>query len=306
MAGGETLIWATPWGSFADAMDTASIDPRSLTENRGQSVLTFMYMCVLGLCFMTAVVYFCRMQWEERYLRRLRENELIAMRSALSQSEATQREESLAVQRKYIEERRARILQLFEPVKMVSISGSNQFQGLLWQSLTISAWMLWYRQTLEPAHFSLDEETKKAEQELAKREEVIMNMPAPEENAYGDEDSLLIEIPTPGLHLTLAPNEKPATRLVSGMCTICLCTFDVGAEIIWSSNELCEHVFHKNCIEKWLMKQREGPLCPCCRRDFIVDPYDIETGDRHNAETPSSSRIQSIFSRGMTSEEQEA
>jgi hypothetical protein len=24
------------------------------------------------------------------------------------------------------------------------------------------------------------------------------------------------------------------------------------------------------------MKQREGPLCPCCRRDFVIDPYDLE------------------------------
>lgn len=22
------------------------------------------------------------------------------------------------------------------------------------------------------------------------------------------------------------------------------------------------------------MKQREGPLCPCCRRDFVIDPFD--------------------------------
>ena len=94
---------------------------RHLNETRGQAVLTFMYLCVLGLCFMTAVVYFCRMQWEERYLRRLREHELGAIRSALAQSEATQREESRAVQRKYIEERRARILQLFVPVRMVRL-----------------------------------------------------------------------------------------------------------------------------------------------------------------------------------------
>ena len=93
---------------------------RHLAESRGQAVLTFMYLCVLGLCFTTAVVYFCRMQWEERYLRRLREHELSAIRSAMAQSENTQREESRAVQRKYIEERRARILQLFAPVRMVS------------------------------------------------------------------------------------------------------------------------------------------------------------------------------------------
>ena len=100
---------------------------RHLNETRGQAVLTFMYLCVLGLCFMTAVVYFCRMQWEERYLRRLRESELHAMRAAMAQSEAAlsstthhhRDEESRAVQRKYIEERRARILQLFGPVRMV-------------------------------------------------------------------------------------------------------------------------------------------------------------------------------------------
>ena len=27
------------------------------------------------------------------------------------------------------------------------------------------------------------------------------------------------------------------------------------------------------------MKQREGPLCPCCRRDFVIDPYDMEDED---------------------------
>lgn len=103
--------------------DDDSVVLRRLSETRGQAVLTFMYLCVLGLCFTTAVVYFCRMQWEERYLRRLREHELGAIRSALAQSEASQREESRAVQRKYIEERRARILQLFVPVRMVRWNG---------------------------------------------------------------------------------------------------------------------------------------------------------------------------------------
>ena len=136
---------------------------------------------------------------------------------------------------------------------------------------------------------------------------------APEENVYGDEDSLLVELPTPGLHLALGANEKPPTRLVSGMCTICLCTFEVGADVVWSSNELCEHVFHQACIEKWLMKQREGPLCPCCRRDFIVDPYDLELEQSSNnqnntslanihavaAENPRATRIQNIFWQGV-------
>ena len=112
-----------------------------------------------------------------------------------------------------------------------------------------------------------------------------------------DDDTLMIQIPVPGLHplmptsctgshgltaLTIengggAPEKLPL-RLATGICTICLSAFEVGSDIVWSSNAACEHVFHEECIEKWLMKQREGPLCPCCRRDFIVDPYDVEEG----------------------------
>jgi hypothetical protein len=63
-------------------------------------------------------------------------------------------------------------------------------------------------------------------------------------------------------------------RQVPIECAICLCEYDVGSDVVWSSNPQCEHVFHKNCIEQWLMKQRDGPLCPCCRRDFVIDPFD--------------------------------
>lgn len=119
LRGAESDLWGQDDSSGEEAYPMF----RRLEEARGQAVLTFMYLCVLGICFMTAVVYFCRMQWEERFLRRLRENELSAIRSAMVQSENTQRDESRAVQRKYIEERRARILQLFAPVRMVRETG---------------------------------------------------------------------------------------------------------------------------------------------------------------------------------------
>ena len=96
------------------------------------------------------------------------------------------------------------------------------------------------------------------------------------DDPYGEDEAVQIRIPVPGLHLT---GEPPATRIVPGMCTICLCAYEVGSDVVWSSNSACEHVFHEDCIEMWLMKQREGPLCPCCRRDFIVDPFDdVEDG----------------------------
>ena len=45
---------------------------------------------------------------------------MAGMREALEQSEQN-REESRAVRRKYREERRARIIQLFDPVRIVSL-----------------------------------------------------------------------------------------------------------------------------------------------------------------------------------------
>ena len=72
-----------------------------------------------------------------------------------------------------------------------------------------------------------------------------------------------------GVELRKVPNE----------CSICLCEYTVGSDIVWSSNPQCDHVFHTNCIEQWLMKQRDGPLCPCCRRDFVIDPFDLGPGE---------------------------
>ena len=96
-------------------------DDESSERNRGRTVLTVLYLCVLGLCFVVPVFYYFRMHCEERTARRMRELEIAGITAALSESENLHREESRAVRRKYREERRARILQLFAPVRMVRI-----------------------------------------------------------------------------------------------------------------------------------------------------------------------------------------
>jgi hypothetical protein len=89
----------------------------------------------------------------------------------------------------------------------------------------------------------------------------------------GDEQHM-IEIPKPGLYNA---DEDRGTRFASGACSICISSYQVGSDVVWSSNSLCEHVFHAECIESWLIKQREGSLCPCCRQEFIIDPLDRQS-----------------------------
>jgi hypothetical protein len=51
-------------------------------------------------------------------------------------------------------------------------------------------------------------------------------------------------------------------------CVICLNPYDIGQEICWSQNPNCRHVFHRDCIEAWLLKHDE---CPCCRTNYFGD-----------------------------------
>lgn len=83
-------------------------------------------------------------------------------------------------------------------------------------------------------------------------------------------------------------------RKVPNECSICLCEYTPGSDIVWSSNPQCYHVFHTSCIEQWLMKQRDGPLCPCCRRDFVVDPFDFGQGETDDLEKGVSNTFASI------------
>jgi hypothetical protein len=106
--------------SFLLTEEQAASSERFLQEeNRGRTVLTVLYLCVLGLCFVIPVFYYFRMHCDERGARRMRELELVSISQAMEHSEQN-RVETREARRKYREERRARILQLFAPVRLVS------------------------------------------------------------------------------------------------------------------------------------------------------------------------------------------
>ncbi|GAX16828.1 hypothetical protein FisN_5Hh200 [Fistulifera solaris] len=233
--------------------------PRELDKfDEGQTILLALYVCVLAICCVTPIVYFIRLQMEYRHHQHLRRLEEAGIIAALHESQQN-REENRAARRKYLEERKARIYQLFRS----------------------------FRLTLQDEHFvclvdsaSIDSLTTDVQNE---KDTVDANDQIKRDVENGDNDgvdsreltcedgSTMIRVPLPGLYV-----EKKGTRLAPGVCAICLCDYEVGTDVVWSSNASCEHIFHAECIEAWLMKQREGPLCPCCRRDFVIDPYDCD------------------------------
>lgn len=70
------------------------------------------------------------------------------------------------------------------------------------------------------------------------------------------------------------------TRDVSATCAICLLQYEPGCYVSWSANKECTHAFHRDCILLWLLKKDEPYLCPCCRREFVLESMLSATGGR--------------------------
>jgi hypothetical protein len=52
-------------------------------------------------------------------------------------------------------------------------------------------------------------------------------------------------------------------------CAICLSHFEPQELVCESSSSSCQHVFHKDCMVDWLMKEDHG-TCPMCREVFLL------------------------------------
>lgn len=84
----------------------------------------------------------------------------------------------------------------------------------------------------------------------------------------------MLRLRTPGAPSLTDVEEGRSTgerngHIVPGSCVICLCPYEVGDDVTWSTDgSRCPHAFHFDCIVTWLSKKEE-PLCPCCRQDFV-------------------------------------
>ena len=57
-------------------------------------------------------------------------------------------------------------------------------------------------------------------------------------------------------------------------CAICLEAFSVNNDIAWSARlTTCPHVFHSECIKRWLASSFD---CPCCRGDLNCREFDLK------------------------------
>ena len=59
---------------------------------------------------------------------------------------------------------------------------------------------------------------------------------------------------------------QTSKHVVVEPCAICLTEYTEGEILCSSQNDHCKHVFHRDCMEMWLLRQ-EG--CPICRNNYL-------------------------------------
>jgi hypothetical protein len=96
---------------------------------------------------------------------------------------------------------------------------------------------------------------------------------------------------TDATNKTTSLNDIPETRNVPNLCVICHEEYTMSDKVCWASSSDCSHVFHEECIVRWLtrlgwMKLKKQSMelekmidedkclnydldCPMCRGQFI-------------------------------------
>jgi len=58
-------------------------------------------------------------------------------------------------------------------------------------------------------------------------------------------------------------------HLSSDLCSICQSRFKIGE--YYRKLPICDHIYHKKCIDKWFTKDKERMKCPVCRTEHTKE-----------------------------------
>jgi len=75
----------------------------------------------------------------------------------------------------------------------------------------------------------------------------------------------------------------PSSRVVRNCCSVCIAPYNKGDSAVWSSNPQCPHVYHFDCILRWLC-QRDANLCPMCRQAYVQLESDKKDKQKNDPE----------------------
>lgn len=89
--------------------------------------------------------------------------------------------------------------------------------------------------------------------------------------------TILIQVPHQMSKSEMEQRLIPHENVTEGCCEICLADITIfsNKDIVRSPNPACSHVFHKQCILKWLA---QSLTCPCCREVYLPTVEKVEEG----------------------------
>ena len=85
-------------------------------------------------------------------------------------------------------------------------------------------------------------------------------------------------------------------------CTICLSELVVGDAMGSATTGSCPHVFHRECIADWLLRQRK---CPICRQIFLWQDEEALKGDNSIADVEQGVREVTVDAETVVDDEEE-
>lgn len=122
-----------------------------------------------------------------------------------------------------------------------------------------------------------------------------------DENDDEQKECVSIALPLPGCkNIPDVENGGCAeTRLVSGVCAVCLIEYAEGDEITWSSNYKCSHAFHAACMTEYIESKREIVPCPMCRQNFLL-ANDLAIVSTEESTTSTSNEASTVTQGGIS------